>query len=87
MGIWFLAYLTTPFQNGHIRIRVLDFNMKAQHELYPKDLTTPFRNGHIRIRVLDFNMKAQRELYPKDLTAWLTREPFNVFTLFLLGVW
>ena len=40
MGIWFLAYLTTPFRKGHVRIRVFDFNMKAQRALFPKDLTT-----------------------------------------------
>ena len=40
MGIWFLAYLTTPFRKGHVRIRVFDFNMKAQCALFPKDLNT-----------------------------------------------
>jgi hypothetical protein len=40
MGIWFLAYLTTPFRKGHVRVRVFDFNMKAQCALFPKDLTT-----------------------------------------------
>ena len=37
---WFLAYLTTPFRKGHVRIRVFDFNMKAQCALFPKDLST-----------------------------------------------
>ena len=36
MGIWFLAYLTTPFQKGHVRIRVFDFNMKAQRHFFLK---------------------------------------------------
>ena len=40
MGIWFLAYLKTPFPKGHVRLRVFDFNMKAQRALFPKDLTT-----------------------------------------------
>ena len=40
MGILFVAYLTTPFRKGHVRIRVFDFIMKAQHSLFPKDLTT-----------------------------------------------
>ena len=40
MGIRFLAYLTTPFRKGHDRIRVFDFNIKAQRALFPKDLPT-----------------------------------------------
>ena len=40
MGIWLLAYLTTPFRKGHVRIMVFDFNMKAPCALFPKDLTT-----------------------------------------------
>ena len=31
---WFLAYLTTPFRKGHVKIRVFDFNMKAQCALF-----------------------------------------------------
>jgi hypothetical protein len=42
MGLWFLAYLKTPFWKGHVRIGVFDFNMKAQHALFSKDLTTWF---------------------------------------------
>ena len=30
----------TPLQKGHVRIRVFDFNMKAQRAFFPKDLTT-----------------------------------------------
>ena len=40
MGLWFLAYLTTPFRKGHVRIRVFDFNIKSKHALFPKDLIT-----------------------------------------------
>ena len=42
MRILFLAYLTTPFRKGHVRIRVFDFKMKAQHALFLKALTTWF---------------------------------------------
>ena len=40
MWIWFLAYLATPFRKGHVRIRVFDFNIKAQCAPFPRDLTT-----------------------------------------------
>jgi hypothetical protein len=46
MEISFLAYLTTPFWKGHARIRVFDFNMKAQCALFPKDLTTRLTRKH-----------------------------------------
>ena len=46
MGIWFLAYLTTPFWKGYARIRVFDYNMKAQCALFPKDLTTRLTRKH-----------------------------------------
>ena len=40
MGPWFIAYLTTQIRKVHVRIRVFDFNMKAERALFPKDLTT-----------------------------------------------
>ena len=40
MVIGFLAYLTTPFRKGHVRIRVFDFNMKPEPALFPQELTT-----------------------------------------------
>ena len=46
MGIGFLAYLTTPFRKGHVRIIVFDFSMKAQCALFPKDLTIRLTRKH-----------------------------------------
>jgi hypothetical protein len=36
-------HLTTPFRKGNVRIRVVDFNIKAQCALFPYDLTSWLR--------------------------------------------
>ena len=65
MGIWFLAYLKTPIRKGHVRIRVFDFNMKAQRALFPKDLTTWLTREPVNVLIYIIIMLPQILLFLK----------------------
>ena len=64
-----LEYLTTPFRKGHVRIRVFDFNMKAQRTLFPKDLTTWLTREPFNVLMDIINMLPKILLFLKKIST------------------